>query len=263
MLLEELLNLPPFLGCLILIAIIVVVGLVIYLSSCKILFKGEHDTLGDATRTIFLAVNLLVGLFLSLTLNDVANNVSNIEDIVGREATAISDVYHGLKHIDSPLSGDIQLQLIDYTKALIEEEWPSLANDRLGHQAELLLRKIGSNLHLLETHSKMEDRSWMRISEDLDSISNYRLERLHYALAPTPFFLLVVICGMVVVMICLGVYRPTQSLVILVSFYLSFVGLTIYLILSLSDPFQGIPGVDHASLKNVLTELLSIQKSAL
>lgn len=263
MLLEKLLNLPPLLGCLTLIVIIVAAGLAIYLTSCKILFQREHDTLGDATRTIFLAVNLLVGLFLSLTLNDVANTLSDIEDIVGREAAAISDIYHGLEHIDSPLSNDIQLQLIDYTKALIEDEWPSLADDRLAYQAESLLRQIGSNFHLLETHSKMEDRSWIRISEDLDSISNYRLERLHYALAPTPFFLLVIIFGMVVVMICLGVYRPTRSLVILVSFYLSFVGLTIYLILSLSDPFQGIPGVDHASLKNVLTELLQIQKSSL
>ena len=118
-------------------------------------------------------------------------------------------------------------------------------------------------MHFLDTHSKMEDRTWIRISADLDSMSNYRLERLHYALSPPPFFLLVVICGMVVVMVCLGVYQPSRSLVFLVSFYLSFVGLTVYLILSLSDPFQGLPGVDPASLENVLNEMLRIHKSAL
>ena len=49
-------------------------------------------------------------------------------------------------------------------------------------------------------------------------------------------------------MVCFGLYRPLGPLVVLVSLYVFFVGLVLYLILAFSDPFQGIPGVDTAPL---------------
>ena len=40
-------------------------------------------------------------------------------------------------------------------------------------------------------------------------------------------------------MACFGAYRPQGPLVVLVSLYTVFVGLPLFLILRLSDPFQG------------------------
>ena len=40
-------------------------------------------------------------------------------------------------------------------------------------------------------------------------------------------------------MACFGVYRPHAPLVVLVSLYTVFVGLVLFLIIKLSDPFQG------------------------
>lgn len=246
---------PALQGGLISMAVMVVVGLSIYMVSQKILFKDKQETLGDATRTIFLAVNLLVGLFLSLTLNDLGNGLSDIKKAVQREAAAISDVYNGLKHFEPSTTREIQHQLLEYTSSIIDDEWPSLAENRLSDRTERLFREIVSSVLSLETDNQILSSSWNRISNDLDSISDYRLERLHHALAPPPFFLLVVIFGMVVVMVCLGLYPPSRTLFVLVSFYLAFVGLVLYLILALSNPFEGIPGVDTAPLEYVIEEM--------
>ena len=253
--LEALLNLPALLGCLILMATIVVTGQAIYLASHKLLFKGKQEALGDATRTIFIAVNLLVGLFLSLSLNDLSDGLSDITDAVEREAAAISDVHSGLNHFDTAEAGDIQLKLIEYTNVVIDDEWVTLAEHRLSDRAGALLREIVSSVLMLQTSNQIESSSWNRISEDIDSISDYRHMRLHHALNPAPFFLLVVIFGIVVVMVCLGLYPLSRPLIILVSFYLSFVGLVVYLILALNNPFHGVPGVDTAPLKYVLEEM--------
>jgi hypothetical protein len=104
--------------------------------------------------------------------------------------------------------------------------------------------------------SKADSFYLSRIGTDLDALSNYRLGRLHYALAPPPFFLLIVVFGMVVVMVCLGLYRASRALNVLVSLYLSFVGLVVYLILALSDPFGVVMSVEPTSLEYVLETML-------
>lgn len=253
--LDHILDFPAFLGSLILMAVFVVAGLAVYFFSQRTLFRGKQETLGDATRTIFLSVNLLFGLFLSLTLNDVVGDLGEIQDAVNREAVAISDLHRGLSHFDSPNIGDIKSDLIEYTQLLIDEDWPSLAEDKLSKRADRLLQQFTSSVLLLDTDDRIEGRILERVVADMDSLSDYRLARLHHALAPPPFFLLVVLFGMFVVMICLGLYPPSKSLAILVSFYLSFVGLVVYLVLALSDPFQGIPGVDNTPLVYVLAEM--------
>lgn len=256
LMLDALLNLPALLGCLILMITFVVVGQAIRVASQKILFQDKQEALQDATRTVFLAVNLILGLFLSLSLNSVVDELRQIQDDVQREAVAISDVYNGLGIFDTASAGEIQLLLIEYTKALIVEDWPSLAKDRLADRPEVLLRKIWSTFPVLNTGSNKESFYFTRIGEDLDSLSNYRLARLHHALGHPPFFLLIVVFGMVVVTVCLGLYRASRALIFLVSLYLSFVGLVVYLILALSDPFGGVMSVAPTSLEYVLEEML-------
>ena len=75
---------------------------------------------------------------------------------------------------------------------------------------------------------------------DVDMMSDYRLARLDTALAKPPVYAIVIIFGFFVTMACFGAYRPQAPLVGLVLLYTIFIGLVLYLILTLSDPFQGI-----------------------
>jgi len=62
--------------------------------------------------------------------------------------------------------------------------------------------------------------------------------------------------------VCFGVYRPRGNLVLLVSLYTAFVGVVVYLILAMSDPFQGTLCVDPAPLEYVLEEAGSSPNSS-
>ncbi len=57
-------------------------------------------------------------------------------------------------------------------------------------------------------------------------------------------YIYAIIFGFLVTMACFGAYRPQVPLVALVSLYTVFIGLVLYLILAVSDPFQGGLGVD-------------------
>jgi hypothetical protein len=58
-------------------------------------------------------------------------------------------------------------------------------------------------------------------------------------------------------MACFGVYRPQATCVALVSLYMIFVGLVLFLIMKLSDPFQGDIGVTPAAFEYLAETLQS------
>jgi ABC-type tungstate transport system substrate-binding protein len=80
---------------------------------------------------------------------------------------------------------------------------------------------------------------------------------LDSSLAKPPIYVPVIIFGFLVTMACFGVYRPQAPLVVLVSLYTVFVGLVLYLVLALSDPFQGDIGVAPTSFEYLVETLQS------
>jgi cation transporter-like permease len=95
------------------------------------------------------------------------------------------------------------------------------------------------------------------ILNDIDALSDHRFIRLDSALAEPPVYLYVIIFGFLVTMACFGVYRPQAPLVVLFLLYTVFVGLVLYLILALSDPFQGDIGVAPTVFEHLVETLQS------
>jgi hypothetical protein len=58
-------------------------------------------------------------------------------------------------------------------------------------------------------------------------------------------------------MMCFGAYRPQAPLVVLVFFITLFVGLVVFLIVKLSDPFQGDIGIEPTVFEHLVETLQS------
>ena len=91
----------------------------------------------------------------------------------------------------------------------------------------------------LKPATPTQEKLLSNILADIDALSDYRFIRLDSALAKPPVFVYVIIFGFLVTMACFGVYRPQAPLVVLAFLYTVFVGLVLYLVLAMSDPFQG------------------------
>ena len=100
----------------------------------------------------------------------------------------------------------------------------------------------------------MQEHLWPLLAADIDLISDLRLTRLDNALAEPPIYLIVIIFGFMVTMACFGAFKPQTPVVALVTLYTLFVGLVLYLIVTLSDPFQGI-GVEPTSFEYLVKKL--------
>ncbi len=252
---DGLLSLPDWLGGLVVMALTTGVGLGVYLVAYKLISKYRREDLKDPTSNLFRVVGVLVSLMLSLAFADVIVKLRAIENAVGREVVAISDTFYDLQAFDAEKTRDIRALLIDYIDAVIDDDWPALADDRLGRRSGKLKRQLVEQVVALKPATPVQEKIWALILADVDAISDHRLTRLDSALAQPPVFVEIVILGFLVTMACFGAYRPQGPLVGLISLYTLFIGFVLYLILSLSDPFQGAFGIDPTAFERLAETL--------
>ena len=244
-------------GCIVAMISAVVVGLVVYFVSSKFITKYQRDELKDPTQSLFRVVGLLVSLMLSLAFSEVIAEVRVIRNAIEREAVAISDTFTNLELFDRERTQGIRTNLVEYAQAVIDDDWPALANDKLGQRAGALRKQLTEALMSLEPASSNQEKLWPFIAADIDALSDHRFIRLDAALAKPSVYIYVIIFGFLVTMACFGVYLPQGPLVVLVSLYTVFVGLVLFLIVKLSDPFQGDIGVTPATFEYLVETLQS------
>jgi ABC-type multidrug transport system fused ATPase/permease subunit len=212
-------------------------GFVVYLVFYKLISKYKREDMKEPTNNLFRVVGMLVSLMLALAFSDVIVELRTIRNAVQRETVAISDIFEVLKLFDIERTREIRTNLVDYSQAVIDDDWPALADDRLSKPAQ--------------------EKMLSHMMADIDAISDYRVVRLNSALAQPPVYLFAIIFGFLVTMACFGAYRPQGPLVVLIFLYTVLVGLVLYLVLALSDPFQGDIGIAPTAFEHLVETLQS------
>lgn len=255
---EFLLSQSDWVGSITAMVFTTIVGLGVYVVSAILIAKYQTGELAEAIGSLFKVVGILVGLMLSLAFGEIIIEWRNIENAMKGEAVAISDIFVDLQHFDLEGTEPIRSVLISYTQAVIDEDWPALADDELSEHARALRLQVFHGVLSLEPENPTQEELKSRILHDLDSISDFRLNRLNAALAQPPVYLYVIFFGYLVTMALFGGYPPQPPLIALVALYTSFVGLVLYLILALSDPFRGGIGLDPTQFENLVETLRTL-----
>lgn len=252
---DQILQLPSWGGALLMMVVTTLAGLAFFLFSHHFLSGINSKESRRAADYLFRAVAVLVSLFLSLTFADVVLEMNQIEASIEREAVMLEDIHRDLSRYDSPRARKARVLVEDYINAVIDHDWPALANDKLSVEARTAFDELENEVLHLEDDTELEGILRSRIISDVDMVSDLRLSRLEQALAKPPMFLLVVIFGFLTTMVCFGPHEPNRQTVTLLSLYTLLIGLVIYLILAYSDPFQGATGIEPTSLQFVLDEI--------
>ncbi|MGI9400266.1 MAG: hypothetical protein ACR2O0_03350, partial [Rhizobiaceae bacterium] len=229
---EAILSLPEWAGIIAAMAIATLCGLAVYFASHLLIRDNRKEELKDPMSNMFRVIGTLVGLMLSLAFAEVVYQTTGISNALEREAIAIADTYRGLKQFDEEGTRQTRTILIEYTKAVVEDDWPALADDRLGKQSKAIHDRLAVEIATLEADTEQQKRLLSRIDADLDIISDSRLIRIDNALAEPPLYNYVIMFGFLITMACFGAYTPHVPIVVLLSLYTSLIGLVLYLIVS-------------------------------
>ena len=239
-------------------ALTTICGLLVYGLAYKFISSYQGHELRDPVTSLFRIVGILVSLMLSLAFGEVISEWKATTHAIEREAVAISDIYHGMRFFDVEATRDIQQTIVHYTQAIIDDDWPAMARDRFGQRASDLRLQISKMVLALDPANSAQKELKASILADLDALSDFRMIRLNQTLSKPPVYVFVIVFGFLVSMACFGAYRPQPALIALVSLYTAFIGLVLYLVMSLSDPFHGGHIIEPVQFEHLVATLRSL-----
>jgi hypothetical protein len=215
--------------------------------------------ISQATSNLMRVVGWLFTLLLSLTFTDAVGESSLTEAAVEGEAAALASIDHNLRRFGSDESNKIRNLLIQYTREVIDHDWPTLAEGRLSDQTHATMRELEDAVLRMEATHAIQETLRTRLIADVDKVSAFRISRLQQAREAPSLVLIVVFIGYLITMVYFGIYKPRRVFVYLLSLYTVFVGIVVYMILALYTPFQGAASVDSAPLHLVLEAMRESQ----
>ena len=196
-----------------------------------------------------LVYAVLLGLLTVATFQ----NTKDVVDGVGREASALSAMYHSVDGYPEPLRSELKAELRDYTHYVIEKDWPAHQRGVVLVGGEHRLQVIHSTLLSYEPTTKTEELLQSELLRYLDAMMVARNQRLGSVSAAIPHVLwnVVVIGAFLMIAFLWMLYIDVVPQMILGSITAFFLGIMIFLIYAMDHPLQGAVSVAPGSFRSV------------
>jgi len=199
--------------------------------------KRANDMVGFTLSSFSVLYGLLLGLLAVASYQ----NFSSVSDIVTKEASMIAALYRDLSGYPQPIRGLLQDELRDYTRSVIDESWPL---QRKGIVPSVGTEQVTRLFDELLKFQPTEKREEILFAETLRQFNNFvEVRRLRLANVNTglPSVLWwVVAIGALINIGLLWMLDMEVHIHFLLSGALSlFLGVVIFLIAALDNPFRG------------------------
>jgi Protein of unknown function (DUF4239) len=171
---------------------IVIVGGVILLSllglrtvhrSVSVTVREAHNELAGF---IFAVVGVLFAVTLALVVVAVWEQLESARLTAEREANAVADMYRGADGFGEADRQRLRAQLETYARAVVDDEWPSLAHGRDSDRAWEALHGLWAAYLAIEPRTSRESAVYAAAFDQLDALSDARRERLLASRSPLP-----------------------------------------------------------------------------
>jgi len=232
-------------------------GSISYLLGYRIFGRTADGKTKEVATLLFRAVGILLGLMLSMNFANVRTEFVKIQDSVELEAKEIGELASDFKRFGSVDAAKLHSKLLTYVRVVIEDEWPRLAKNSQSRKAQELFLEVEDDILALKPESQYQKDLKARLMNDIDEISDNRAARIYGGNVSLNWFIVVVLIGffMSTFLLCANPLRlPT---LIFISCYSAFIGIVLYSILALNQPYQGISHVSVKPFQTVYNTLSS------
>ena len=248
---EYILSLPTAVGIAVSVVTIVIMGFIPYLIGWR-LFRNRVDERSQTIAIVlFRALVLLLGLMLSMNFVATRGEYVKIQNSVDLEAREVRELYSDLYRYGTDESKLLENKLREYIKVVIEEEWPTLAQGKLFIKPWELFIEFEDGIINLKTETAEQKILKQRLIKDIDQLSDQRNVRIVAGNVAMPWFLVVVLIGFLISTFMFSVQPPKFITLIFLSLYAAFIGLVLYSIIALNQPYKGLTNVSVEPLQIV------------
>jgi Protein of unknown function (DUF4239) len=226
--------------------------------------KQNHEVAGFT----FGVIGAFYGLLLAFVIVAAWERFDRAEAEVQGEAVALISLYRLSKGFTEPVAIEMQKAIRNYTRKLVDQDWPDMANYRFGSfehsMGPLTLWQIVTNYK-----PRNDPRQQMLIEKSFDQLtelSNGFSLRYLYSRENLPSVVWVVIYAGLLITIGFSYFfglETFRSQALMCAIFASLLGLTIVAILELAHPYQGAVTVSDRPLRYALLRMDDMDKVAL
>ena len=199
--------------------------------------RSANNMVGFALSSFSVLYGLLVGLLAVAAYQ----NFSAANGIVTKEATSLAALYRDLRAYPQPIRGRLRDELRDYTRYVIDEAWPEQRRGIVPTEGSHRISQFIDELMSFEPTKKSEEILHAETFHQLNNFIELRRSRLADVTTGIPPVLWWVVALGAIITIAL---RAMLAMEIHVHMLLSgavslFLGLVIFLIAEMDNPFRG------------------------
>jgi len=199
--------------------------------------RHANDMVGFA----FSGFSMLYGILVGLLAVAAYQNFSAVDDIVTNEASSLEALYRDLRAYPQPMRGRLQDELRDYTRYVIDQSWPEQKKGILPTEESQRVSEFIAGLMAFKPSDKSEEITHAETLRQLNNFVQLRRVRLANVTRGIPAVLwwVVALGALIYILLIAMLDMELHVHLILGSTISVFLGVVIFLIATMDNPFRG------------------------
>ncbi len=216
--------------------------------------ERTNDMVGFALSSFSVLYGLLVGLIAVAAYQ----NFSTVSDIATKEASSLAAMYRDLRGYPQPIRGRLQEDLREYTRYVIDKAWPEQRRGIVPTEGSHRIEQFMDDLLTFKPSEKSEEIIHAEALRQLDNYIELRRARLANVTTGIPAVLWwVVFIGALISVVLIAMLAMEVHVHLILGGALSlFLGLVIFLIAAMDNPFRGQVSVGPEAFQTVYDTLM-------
>jgi Cache 3/Cache 2 fusion domain/Protein of unknown function (DUF4239) len=216
--------------------------------------ERTNDMVGFALSSFSVLYGLLVGLIAVAAYQ----NFSTVSDIAAKEASSLAAMYRDLRGYPQPIRGRLQEDLREYTRYVIDKAWPEQRRGIVPSEGSHRIEQFVDDLLTFKPSEKSEEIIHAEALRQLNNYIELRRARLANVTTGIPAVLWwVVLIGALISVVLIAMLAMEIHVHLILGGALSlFLGLVIFLIVAMDNPFRGQVSVGPEAFEAVYDTLM-------
>jgi Protein of unknown function (DUF4239) len=219
--------------------------------------SGQYN---EVVSWFIAAVGVLYGLALGLIAVATYGNYSDADNKASKEAASLAALYRDVDFYSQPLRGELETRLKDYTRFVIEKEWPAHRKGEFLDDGERLLEEFENLVGNYEPTKEREKIAHAEVMSSLNTVvenRGYRVQAVDSGL-PAVLWGVVLIGAMLnIAMTYLFWVENVKLHAVLVAALAASIAILVFLTAAMDNPFRGEFSVSPDAYKEVLEKVMT------
>ncbi len=253
-------NISPLLLAPIMVSLIVAISLAgLFLTRRFLLPQLQyHDGINDAVGGTVQAIGVFYGITVGLIAVGAWNSTETASALVSGEATAVVALYRDVSGYPQPVRDALRSRLVNYTRGVIELDWPAQREGRVEDSGVRLLDELQSTLFSFEPSTSGQAALHAETLRSYNTLSQQRRLRVHALAASLSSMMWVVIwigAAISISVAYLFKIEDPKMHAILVGLMAGFLAIVLFMVVVNDRPFYGSVCVSPEPYRQVLDRM--------